>query len=194
MDDLLVRGIGELGLIRPISPSGAIPTRFPPKFGHSCGHNHRAGMPPTMRQTTPMGISGLDHFFVRANDLEVTKAWYCDVLGFEEMPRPAFPFPGYWLGVGGAVQVHMGPHGVDGYERFYVGTTAESATDHTGVVDHIALVANDPSAMARRFTELGVHAEHRWIPSFGIAQLFLRDPNGVAIELNFHGLDAEPSW
>lgn len=140
-----------------------------------------------------MGIFGLDHFFVRANDLEATKAWYCDVLGFEEMPRPAFPFPGYWLGVNGAVQVHMGPHAAE-FERYYVGTTATSATDHAGTIDHIALIAQDPSSMAARFAELGVQAEHRWIPSFGIAQLFVRDPNGVMIELNFHGLAAEPTW
>jgi catechol 2,3-dioxygenase-like lactoylglutathione lyase family enzyme len=141
-----------------------------------------------------MAITGLDHYFVRANDLEATKTWYCEVLGFEEMPRPKFPFPGYWLGVNGAVQVHMGPHGIEGYDQFYVGTTAHSATDHTGTVDHIALVANDPSGMAKHCSELGVDAQHRWIPSFGIAQLFVRDPNGVMIELNFHGLDSEPTW
>ena len=42
-----------------------------------------------------MPIMRLDHFFVRANDLEVTRAFYCEVLGFEVMPRPDFPFPGY---------------------------------------------------------------------------------------------------
>ena len=29
-----------------------------------------------------MPIMRLDHFFVRANDLEVTRAFYCEVLGF----------------------------------------------------------------------------------------------------------------
>ena len=48
-----------------------------------------------------MPLTELDHYFVRANDLERTRRFYCDVLGFEVMPRPDFPFPGYWLGVAG---------------------------------------------------------------------------------------------
>ena len=60
-----------------------------------------------------MPVTELNHYFVRANDLEKTKAFYCDVLGFEVMPRPTFPFPGYWLGVNGKIQVHMGPDGID---------------------------------------------------------------------------------
>lgn len=46
-----------------------------------------------------MPLTGLNHYFVRANDLERSKNFYVDVLGFEVMPRPDFPFPGYWLGI-----------------------------------------------------------------------------------------------
>jgi len=55
-----------------------------------------------------MPLTELNHYFIRANDLEKTKSFYCDVLGFEVMNRPSFPFPGYWLGVNGKIQVHMG--------------------------------------------------------------------------------------
>src|SRR5205814_255977 len=68
-----------------------------------------------------MPLTELNHYFVRANDLEQTRRFYCDVLGFEEMPRPDFPFPGHWLGVGGKVQVHMGPHGIEHADRYYLG-------------------------------------------------------------------------
>ena len=46
-----------------------------------------------------MPIADINHYFVRANDLKATRDFYVNVLGFEEMPRPNFPFPGYWLGV-----------------------------------------------------------------------------------------------
>ena len=59
-----------------------------------------------------MPITELNHYFVRAKDIERSKNFYRDALGFEVMPRPNFPFPGYWLGVGGKVQVHMGLDGV----------------------------------------------------------------------------------
>ena len=45
-----------------------------------------------------MPVTELNHYFMRANDLERTKDFYVNVLGFEVMPRPDFPFPGYWLG------------------------------------------------------------------------------------------------
>ncbi len=91
-----------------------------------------------------MPVTDLNHYFVRANDLEKTKAFYCDVLGFEVMPRPDFPFPGYWLGANGKIQVHIGPHGIPNAELYYIGTSAKSATDNTGVVDHIAFLATEP--------------------------------------------------
>ena len=70
---------------------------------------------------------------------------------FQVMPRPTFPFPGYWLGVNGKIQVHMGPDGIDNADMYYLGTPKNAATDHAGVVDHIAFVATEPGAFVRRF-------------------------------------------
>jgi len=141
-----------------------------------------------------MPLTELNHYFVRANDLEQTRRFYCDVLGFEEMPRPDFPFPGHWLGVGGKVQVHMGPHGIANADRYYLGTTPRSATDNTGVVDHIAFLATQPEAFAARFDAIGLQARKRYFPEFRLFQMFVKDPNGLTIELNFHGIETEPSW
>ncbi len=96
-----------------------------------------------------MAVTELNHYFVRANDLEKTKDFYCDVLGFEVMPRPTFPFPGYWLGVNGKIQVHMGPDGIEHADLYYLGTPKGAATDHAGVVDHIAFLATDPAGFSR---------------------------------------------
>jgi catechol 2,3-dioxygenase-like lactoylglutathione lyase family enzyme len=139
-------------------------------------------------------VTELNHYFVRANDLERTKDFYCDVLGFEVMPRPDFPFPGYWLGVNGKIQVHMGPHGIPDTERYYLGTTPRSVTDNAGVVDHIAFLATDPEAFRTRFDELGIKARNRYFPAFKLYQSFIADPNGLMIELNFHGIETEPDW
>ena len=73
-----------------------------------------------------MPLLDIDHYFVRANDLERSRRFYCAVLGFEEMPRPDFGFPGYWLGVNGRIQVHMGPHGIPDWRERYLGTTGAS--------------------------------------------------------------------
>ena len=73
-----------------------------------------------------MPVADINHYFVRANDLEATRRFYVDVLGFEVMPRPNVPCPGYWLGVNGKIQVHMGPHGIANSELYYLGTPADA--------------------------------------------------------------------
>ena len=139
-----------------------------------------------------MPVTELDHYFVRANDLERTRDFYCEVLGLEVMPRPDFPFPGYWLGVNGKIQVHMGPHGIANAERYYLGSSPDSAVDNSGVVDHIAFLATDPEAFRKRFERMGITPRNRYFPQFKLYQSFIADPNGLLIELNFHGIDSEP--
>ncbi|MEP6503360.1 MAG: VOC family protein, partial [Betaproteobacteria bacterium] len=139
-------------------------------------------------------VTALNHYFVRAMDLDRTRAFYCDVLGFEVMPRPDFPFPGYWLGVGGSVQVHMGPHGIANADLYYLGTTPESATSNSGVVDHIAFLATEPEAFADRLAAAGVPSRKRYLADIALFQMFVKDPDGLTIELNFHGVAQAPDW
>ena len=141
-----------------------------------------------------MPLTELNHYFVRANDLERSRRFYCDVLGFERMPRPDFAFPGYWLGVGGKVQVHMGPNGIPDAGLHYLGSTPQSATDNAGVVDHIAFCATEPEAMAARLKAMNVPARKRYRPAIRLLQMFVKDPDGLTIELNFHGVAADLAW
>jgi catechol 2,3-dioxygenase-like lactoylglutathione lyase family enzyme len=141
-----------------------------------------------------MPVTDLDHKFVQANDLERSRRFYCDVLGFETMPRPDLPFPGYWLGVDGEVQVNMGQNGILDSERYYVGSAPASATDNSAVVDHIAFLATEPERFAKRFDTIGLAARKRYFPEFKPFQMFVRDPDGLTIELNLPGLVAEPAW
>jgi len=141
-----------------------------------------------------MPVTELNHYFVRANDLEKTKDFYVDVLGFRVMERPRFPFHGYWLGVNGVAQIHMGPHDVPNAELYYLGTPRNAATDQTGVIDHIAFLATDPDAFKQRFRERNISFRPRYQPEVALYQLFIKDPNGVTIELNFAGLSGDPDW
>ncbi len=91
-----------------------------------------------------MPVTELNHYLLRANDLERTKDFYVNVLGFEVMPRPNFPFPGYWLGINGKIQVHMGQAGVPNSELYYLGSPKNAAKNNSGVIDHIAFLATEP--------------------------------------------------
>ena len=141
-----------------------------------------------------MPLTELNHYFVRANDLKKTRDFYVDVLGFEEMPRPNFPFPGHWLGINGKIQVHMGPAGIENQEQYYLGTPKGAATDHAGVVDHIAFLASNPQEFIDRFRRLGMDFRPRSLPESELYQLFIKDPNGLTIELNFFGIKEAPDW
>jgi catechol 2,3-dioxygenase-like lactoylglutathione lyase family enzyme len=139
-----------------------------------------------------MPLTELNHFFVRASDLEETRRFYVEALGFEVLPRPPLPFFGYWLGVNGTPQIHMGPAQVENQELFYVGTPPDAVSGQSGVIDHVAFLATDPTGMRQRLDALGISYRPRSFPEAKLFQLFVDDPNGITIELNFFGIDTAP--
>jgi catechol 2,3-dioxygenase-like lactoylglutathione lyase family enzyme len=56
--------------------------------------------------TAPIAVTGFSHVAISVTDLAAARAFYCGILGFEELPRPDFGFPGMWLGVG-ELQLHF---------------------------------------------------------------------------------------
>jgi catechol 2,3-dioxygenase-like lactoylglutathione lyase family enzyme len=151
-------------------------------------------MSPNPQQERAMPVTELNHYLIRANDLERTKDFYCKVLGFEVMPRPDFPFPGYWLGINGKIQVHMAQAGVPNSQLYYLGSPKNAAKDNSGVIDHIAFLATDPDGFVKRLKEQGVPVRPRNFPESQLYQLFIKDPDGLTIELNFFGVAKAPDW
>jgi catechol 2,3-dioxygenase-like lactoylglutathione lyase family enzyme len=141
-----------------------------------------------------MAVTELNHYFVRASNLERTRDFYVNVLGFEIMPRPDFPFPGYWLGVNGKIQVHMGPAGIPNQELYYLGTPKNASAGNSGVIDHIAFLATEPEGFMKRFKEMGLAYRPRSFPESALYQLFIKDPDGLMIELNFWGVEPKAEW
>ena len=141
-----------------------------------------------------MPIQSINHFFIRAADLEATRHFFVEVLGFSEQARPDFPFPGYWLGTNGGIQVHIGPSRIPDRQAYYLGTPDDAADGQTGVIDHVAFLANDPQSFIAHLNRHNVPFRPRFLPESKLYQLFVRDPNGVMIELNFFGIDEAPDW
>jgi catechol 2,3-dioxygenase-like lactoylglutathione lyase family enzyme len=132
-----------------------------------------------------MTMQSLDHFLVYATDLDATKDFYCNVLGLTEGARPPFEFPGYWLYIDDKAVVHLaGDDGSDTFEQ-YLGKRPNNVGEHTGALDHIAFRCGDFEDVRARFDETNVPYTHRVVPAFDLQQLFVSDPDGVTIELNF---------
>lgn len=126
-----------------------------------------------------MALNALNHYTIRPVDLERTKDFYADVLGLPVGDRPPLAFPGYWLYCGDIPTVHL------------IGPRQEEAgqpprhANGTGLLDHIAFSCTGLSDMRERLAKHGVAFTERVIPRDGQTQLFMHDPDGVAVELNF---------
>ena len=121
-----------------------------------------------------MSISSLDHVNIRTERLDETVAFYRDVIGLELGERPNFAFPGAWLYTGGEPVIHL-----IGGER------GAGAGVGTGTIDHVAFGADDFDGFAAKLSGKSIEYEVRDVPGGKIRQVFLFDPNGVKIELNF---------
>lgn len=143
-----------------------------------------------------MAIQELNHYLIRATNLQASRDFYVKVLGMSEMPRPNFPFPGYWLGVNGSVQVHMAPDNIPNREFYYLGTPpdAVSGSPGTGSIDHVAFIADDHKNFLQRLNAHGVPYRPRYLKDSQLFQVFIRDPDGITIELNFFGVDTADDW
>jgi len=136
-----------------------------------------------------MSIDRLDHVSIRTADLDATRLFYTDVLGFEVGPRPEFPFPGVWLYNNGSAVVHV--IGIDRDDPSglldYLGERGAEGLKGSGTVDHVAFTGRDLPALRTRFQAAGIPFRERVVPNMKLGQLFVEDPNGVVIELNFPG-------
>jgi catechol 2,3-dioxygenase-like lactoylglutathione lyase family enzyme len=106
--------------------------------------------------------------------------------------RPPFEFPGFWLypeqesEFGAAHLIGVDPAFREG-PRDYLGEQGVADLQGSGSVDHIAFLATDWPGMRRRCDALGIRYHEQHVPSLGQTQVFLVDPSGVTIELNYRG-------
>jgi catechol 2,3-dioxygenase-like lactoylglutathione lyase family enzyme len=130
-----------------------------------------------------MPLGALQHYTIEPSDMERTKDFYCDVLGLENGDRPPLGFPGYWLYSGGVATVHLlGPR--TPREGIVVRGTKKKFKD-TGRFDHIAFAATDIDGVRKRLQDKDVEFREQTVPRTGGKQIFLYDPDGVGVELNF---------
>jgi len=128
-------------------------------------------------------VSGYSHVAISVTDLDEARGFYCDLLGFEVLPRPDFGFPGLWLRVG-TLQLHLGvvdeaPSPGPGFPHFalYVPTEEFDATIESVRAAGVKMLG-EPSSRV----------------DFGtpVRAAFITDPSGNVIELTDVGPLAQP--
>lgn len=124
-----------------------------------------------------MAILEVEHINVTTSDLEKTRQFYVEVLGMREGERPPFSRPGAWMYLGDRAMVH-------------ISTGRVPISQNSDAFDHIAFKANDLLSTRAHLKQHGVAFKEFSVPDRELHQLFLRDPEGMQIELLFSGEDA----
>lgn len=126
-----------------------------------------------------MKISKLLHAAILVSDLQRAKQFYEGVLGLKEKLRHSFDFDGVWYDLG-ENELHL----------MVVPDTLPAAEQRPRRDYHVAFLIDDYEAAKAQLAKLGVpFREGR----HGLAQLFVRDPDGNLIELQQRKQDARHS-
>lgn len=124
-----------------------------------------------------MPILEINHYNLRGTPevLVELRDWYRDTVGLDVGERPPFTFPGYWLYANGRPVLHLSEQ-----------SPGEShPIPGSGTFDHVAFTCTDFDAMRARLDSLGRVYRTADVPLTRTRQIFLRDPGGNGVELNF---------
>lgn len=125
-------------------------------------------------------VQHLHHFNIRvpAVQLGTVRDFYIAVLGLAEGERPPFRFAGHWLYANGHPVVHLMAAKEEG-----------SMPDEVGSIDHVAFACSDYEATCLHLERQGIAYRTSAVPGTPQRQVFIRDPLGNGIELNFTPVD-----
>ncbi len=121
-----------------------------------------------------MTVRSLDHYTIRTADVEASVAFYVDVLGLRHGERPAFTVPGAGHYCGDSPAVHL------------IGGNAPKESG-TGAIDHVAFRAGGLAGFTGRLRRLGIPFDERTPPGTRTRLVFVKDPDGLTVEVNFPG-------
>lgn len=117
-----------------------------------------------------MKIHELNHVAIHVADVAQSCEFYRGVLRLEQMPRPAFDFPGAWFRLGTSQELHL------------IGRRDEPVPPGSRN-NHFALRVDDIAACERHLQKIGAEFRPKKQRPDGAWQIFLRDPDGHFIEL-----------
>jgi catechol 2,3-dioxygenase-like lactoylglutathione lyase family enzyme len=139
-----------------------------------------------------MNTLSLNHFSIRTLEIEKTTIFFTQLLGLTVGPRPEFPFPGVWLYNGSHDDwsnsvlhlIAIDKNNPTGLQQ-YLGDRDPLTLKGSGAVDHIAFFATGLEEKLKQIKALALPYQERTVPVIQLHQIFLEDPNGIIIELNY---------
>ena len=102
--------------------------------------------------------------------------FYCDVVGLTEGCRPAFERFGFWLYIEDKDVLHL-----------ITPKEGDGRSPQKSSFDHVAFKTTNYQDVLKKLKLINISFEERPIPGMTAHQIFLRDPAGNRVELNFDG-------
>jgi len=124
-----------------------------------------------------MTVGRIDHINIATGDLDATRRFYREVLGFTDGPRPPFQRAGAWMYA-------------QGHPVLHISTGRAPTTRGTDAVNHVAFASTGLDDMRATLRRLGLPFQEFAVPDQALHQIFLHDPNGLEIELVYSGAEA----
>ncbi|GAE36360.1 VOC family protein [Halalkalibacter akibai] len=120
-------------------------------------------------------IENIHHVSLSITNLEKAKHFYSNVLGFQEIKRPDFDFPGAWYQIGNQ-QLHLIVHPISNTLR---GDAPIQSRD-----GHFAIRVKNYHETLAYLKQTGMELVEKPNSKSGFAQIFCADPDGNLIEFN----------
>ena len=127
-------------------------------------------------------MPSLDHINMQTVKLAETVAFYRDLFDLRagDPPPPLDPAEVQWMfDPEGSPIFHLSTPGA----LNAIGDINSGAD--TGAVHHVALACSGHDAMLERLDRMGLHHRGNHVLAIDLKQIFVRDPNGVLLELNY---------
>ena len=102
------------------------------------------------------------------------KDFYCNVVGLTEGFRPAFERFGFWLYIGENDVLHL-----------ITPKEGDGRSPQKSSFDHVAFKTAKYQDVLIKLKSLNISFDEKPIPGMTAHQIFLRDPAGNRVELNF---------
>ncbi|TFJ80445.1 hypothetical protein NSK_008186 [Nannochloropsis salina CCMP1776] len=131
----------------------------------------------------PFPIVSFNHMSKEVLDYELSRDFYCGVLGFIEIPRPAFENEGVWL-YGFGLSLHLIKSRYPEKRLLLKGRRIEHFEEALPNVDHMAFITSNLNEVEKQLREHNVFYKRFGSHKTNIHQIFLFDPDGNVIEIS----------
>jgi catechol 2,3-dioxygenase-like lactoylglutathione lyase family enzyme len=127
-------------------------------------------------------MPSLDHVNIQTTRLAETVAFYRELIGLEQRDPPGLP-----------PELVQWMHDETGRAIVHISTVgsllgegaAEVEGAKTGAVHHVALLCTGHDAMVANIERHGLPYRLNYVAVVDLKQIFVEDPNGVLLELNY---------